>query len=124
MGNISVLALDPKTRDLCFDADGNMLKLWDSEAIAQNIRNNLLTWKGEFPLNTAHGTDWPRVVGRSLSEGVDEADDVLRSSIFQEPYVREITELTPQLEGRALGAVFTGVLYDGSTVRLEVDADG
>lgn len=124
MENISVLALDPKTRDLCFDAGGSMLQLWDAEAIAQNIRNNLLTWKGEFPLNAAHGTDWPRVVGQPLSEAADEADDVLRSSIFQEPYVREITELTPQLEGRTLGVAFAGVLYDGSAVRLEVDADG
>lgn len=120
MAKITVLALDPETRDLCFDGAGIMETLEDGEAIAQNIRNNLYTWKGEFPLNTDHGTDWERVVGKPASEAVDEADDVLRQSIFQEPYVREITELTPQVDGRRLGAEFSGTLYDGSTIRLEV----
>ena len=63
MANIMTLALDPETRDLMFDADGMLQCVYDGEAIAQNIRNNLHTWKGEFPLNTAHGTDWERVVG-------------------------------------------------------------
>ena len=90
MAKISALKLDPETRDLCFDADGIMEVVEDGNAIAQNIRNNLLTWKGEFPLNTGHGTEWQRVMGRPISEAQDEADDVLRASIFQEPYVKEI----------------------------------
>lgn len=61
MANITVLALDPQTGDLCFDANGMLMLREDAEAIAQNVRNNLLTWKGEFPLNTDHGTDWERV---------------------------------------------------------------
>ena len=52
MANITVLALDPQTGDLCFDANGMLMLREDAEAIAQNVRNNLLTWKGEFPLNT------------------------------------------------------------------------
>lgn len=122
MAKISALKLDPETRDLCFDADGIMEVVEDGNAIAQNIRNNLLTWKGEFPLNTGHGTEWQRVMGRPISEAQDEADDVLRASIFQEPYVKEIDELTPEITGRNLGAEFTGTLYDGSTVRMEVTA--
>lgn len=86
MANITVLALDPQTGDLCFDANGMLMLREDAEAIAQNVRNNLLTWKGEFPLNTDHGTDWERVVQQPRSEAVDEADSVVRSSIFQEPY--------------------------------------
>ena len=113
MAKISALKLDPETRDLCFDADGIMEVVED---------DNLLTWKGEFPLNTGHGTEWQRVMGRPISEAQDEADDVLRASIFQEPYVKEIDELTPEITGRSLGAEFTGTLYDGSTVRMEVTA--
>lgn len=120
MANITVLALDEETRDIVFDGAGMMELREDGEAIAQNIRNNLLTWKGEFPLNTDHGTDWSRVAGQPLSTALDEADDVLRDSIFQEPYVRQIDELTPKLEGRSLGAEFSGTLYDGTTVRTEV----
>lgn len=120
MANMMTLALDPATYDLFFDEEGMIACVYDGEVIAQNIRNNLLTWKGEFPLNTDHGTEWERVVGRPLSEAYDEADDVLRVSIFQEPYVQTIDSLTPLLEGRHLGAEFTGTLYDSSTVRLEV----
>ena len=68
MAKISALKLDPETRDLCFDADGIMEVVEDGNAIAQNIRNNLLTWKGEFPLNTGHGKEWQRVMGRPISE--------------------------------------------------------
>lgn len=62
MAKITVLKLDPESRDLCFDADGIMDQLEDGEAIAQNIRNNLNTWKGEFELDTSHGTAWERIV--------------------------------------------------------------
>lgn len=86
---ITVLKLDPETRDLCFDAEGIMDHLEDSEAIAQNIRNNLNTWKGEFKLDTGHGTNWEHVVSKRTSDAEDEADDVLRASIFQEPYNRK-----------------------------------
>jgi hypothetical protein len=123
MAKITVLKLDQDTRDLCFDGDGIMEMLEDGEAIAQNIRNNLLTWQGEFELNTGHGTNWPRVVGRPAGEAEDEADDVLRKSIFQEPYVREIDELTATVSGRSVAASFSGTLYDGSTVRVEVNPE-
>lgn len=103
MANITVLALDPQTGDLCFDANGMLMLRENAEAIAQNVRNNLLTWKGEFPLNTDHGTDWERVVQQPRSEAVDEADSVVRSSIFQEPYVQEISSLSMTADGRALG---------------------
>lgn len=105
--------------------DSRMLMLReDAEAIAQNVRNNLLTWKGEFPLNTDHGTDWERVVQQPRSEAVDEADSVVRSSIFQEPYVQEISSLSMTADGRALGVEFSGVLYNGKTIRVEVNTGG
>ena len=123
MADITVLKLSQDSRDLCFDENGSLETLEDGEAIAQNIRNNLLTWKGEFDLNTDHGTDWKRVAGLPPDEAADLADDVIRRSVFQEPYVREIDRIIPQLEGRTLGADFTGKLYDGSTVRVEVKSE-
>ena len=124
MANITVLALDHQTGDLCFDANGMLMLREDAEAIAQNVRNNLLTWKGEFPLNTDHGTDCERVVQQPRSEAVDEADSVVRSSIFQEPYVQEISSLSMTADGRALGVEFSGVLYNGETIRVEVNTGG
>ena len=107
-----------------FEGTSNKVVRSASEAIAQNIRNNLLTWKGEFPLDTSHGTEWPRVVGQPTNEGMGEADDVIRTSVFQEPYVREITSLIPELDGRNIGVELQANLYDGSTVRMEVKEDG
>lgn len=124
MAEITVLALDPETRDLFFDASGGLAIRSGGEAIAQNLRNNLLTWKGEFPLNKDHGTEWTRVVALPLSDSMEEADDVLRASIFQEPYVKEITELSPRLECRSLGAAFRASLFDGSEIGMEVAAHG
>ena len=115
MANITVLALDPQTGDLCFDANGMLMLREDAEAIAQNVRNNLLT---------DHGTDWERVVQQPRSEAVDEADSVVRSSIFQEPYVQEISSLSMTADGRALGVEFSGVLYNGETIRVEVNTGG
>lgn len=123
MADITVLKLGQETRDLCFDENGIMEILEDGEAIAQNIRNNLLTWKGECELVPSHGTEWDRVVGLHPAQAVDEADDALRRSIFQEPYVQEIDSLDIQAEGRQLNVDFTGKLYDGKTVRVEVNTD-
>lgn len=123
MAKITVLKLDPESRDLCFDSDGILDQLEDAEAIAQNIRNNLNTWKGEFELDTSHGTEWERVVGQPSFGAEDESDDVLRKSIFQEPYVREIESLSCAVDGRSIEADFSGTLYDGSTVRVEVKSE-
>ena len=123
MADITVLKIDPETRDLCFDENGMMQIVEDGEAIAQNIRNNLLAWMGEFELVPEHGTEWDRVAGQHPSRAIDEADDVLRRSIFQEPYVQEIEDLDLQVEDRTLHAAFSGKLFDGSSVRVEVDND-
>ena len=45
----------------------------------------------------------------------------MRSSIFQEPYVQEISSLSMTADGRALGVEFSGVLYNGETIRVEVN---
>ena len=58
------------------------------------------------------------------SEAVDEADSVVRASIFQEPYVQEISSLSMTADGRALGVEFSGVLYNGETIRVEVNTGG
>lgn len=69
-----------------------------------------------------------RVVQQPRSEAVDEADSVVRSSIFQEPYVQEISSLSMTAsmtaDGRALGVEFSGVLYNGETIRVEVNTGG
>lgn len=124
MADISVLQLDEDTRDLCFDEDGNLACLYDAEAITQNIRNNLNTWKGEFPLDTEHGMDWDSVVQSPISDATSRADDAARKAIFQEPYVKTIDELEISTENRKLTIDFDGTLYDSSTVRLEVSKNG
>lgn len=119
MANISVLKLDDE-RDLCFDENGDMESLYDAEAIAQNVTNELRAWKGEFPLDLSHGMDWESVVAQPPDEAQAEADDAARTAIFHEPYVQTIDELEITTAERQLTIDYTGTLYDGSTIRLEV----
>jgi len=120
MANISVLKLDDESRDLCFDEAGDMECLYDAEAIAQNVTNELRAWKGEFPLDLSHGMDWESVVAQPPEEAKAEADDKARTAIFHEPYVQTIDELEITTEERQLSINYTGTLYDGTEIRLEV----
>jgi hypothetical protein len=124
MANITVLALDPQTGDLCFDANGMLMLREDAEAIAQNSQKQSSDMERRISTQYRSWTDWERVVQQPRSEAVDEADSVVRSSIFQEPYVQEISSLSMTADGRALGVEFSGVLYNGETIRVEVNTGG
>lgn len=115
--NEFTLKLDPETRDICFDADG-MLEIIDGAAVyAQNVRNNLNTWKGEFLLDETHGTDYDRILARDFG---DISDDVYRESIFQEPMMAVINSLTTQRNSRDLEVSFKGELVGGKLLEMEV----
>ena len=79
------LKIDPETMDIPIDEDGNMVLIYGDETTAQCVRLTLLTWKGGFPLDESHGTDYERIFGRRRSDlESDEVEEVLREAIFQE----------------------------------------
>ena len=63
MNNMTLL-IDPETRDLVFDTEGNFAKIYDKDTTVQNVRHTLITWKAEFFADKTHGTeDHPRMGG-------------------------------------------------------------
>lgn len=115
------LRIDPETRDLVFDADGNMEQVFGDETTSQNIRLTLQAWKGEFFLDVNHGTEYDRILGKKPHElPYDEVGEVLRDAIFQEPDVSQIEEVTGEIDGRKATAAFRAALYSGQEISMEV----
>lgn len=117
------LRIDPETMDIPLDAEGNMELIYGDDTTAQCVRLTLLTWKGGFPLDESHGTDYERVLGRKRAElEPDEADEVIREAVFQEGDVAQIDDLKTDSSGRSLGVELSATLYGGQTISMEVTA--
>ena len=89
------LKIDPETMDIPLDEDGNMVLIY--------------------------GTDYERIFGRRRSDlENDEVEEVLREAIFQETDVEQIDQLDAETDGRELNVAFSGTLYSGQTISMEV----
>ena len=115
------MKIDPNTRDLVVDEAG-MLELVDGDATsAQAVRITLEAWKGEFPFDPTHGTEYDRIAGkkaRELSE--DEVPEVIRDAVLQETTVSEVDTVEYDLSGRSLNVSVTGTLTTGGVIKTEV----
>jgi hypothetical protein len=93
--------------DISIDASGNLVFVTDSEAIAQHIRQRLMTWKGEWFLNTDAGIDWTRyILGRAPSERAI-AEAVIKREILQTPGVVEILAWDAEYDASSRGLRIT-----------------
>jgi len=117
------LLIDPETRDLVFDEDGNFVKIFDADTTVQNVRHALLTWKAEFFADLVHGTDYERIMGKNQNEiDLNEVEDIIREAIFQENDVARIDSITVSYDRRSVTAEFTATLVNGETITSEVTA--
>lgn len=117
------LLVDPETRDLAFDDDGDFKKIFDADTTVQNVRHALLTWKAEFFADLIHGTEYERIVGMNQNEiDLNEVQDIIREAIFQEDDISRIDTITVSYDGRTVAAAFTATLVGGGTIALEVTA--
>jgi len=115
------LRIDPSTRDIPLDDEGSMELIYGDDTTAQAVRLTLQTWKEEFPLDTTHGTEYDRILGKKPHElEEDEVGEVIREAIFQETDVAQVGSLETAINGRALSVAFTGTLYSGQTISTEV----
>jgi hypothetical protein len=114
------LYLDNETHDIAI-ADGTFVMTADAAAIVQNIRNTLLVYLGEFPLDEEHGTDWERVFGEANITD-EEISEIVRDAIFQEEFVQEVESVTilRNETARSINVLFIAVLGDGTTIQQEV----
>lgn len=123
MGENMTLLIDPETRDLVFDEDGNFTKIFDADTTVQNVRHALLTWKAEFFADLAHGTDYERIMGKNLNEiDLNEVEDIIREAIFQENDIARIDSITVSYDRRSVTAEFTATCVNGETITSEVTA--
>lgn len=117
------LLIDPETRDLVFDDDGNFVKIFGADTTAQNVRHALLTWKEEFFADLVHGTDYESIVAKNQNEiDMDEVQDIIREAIFQENDVSRIDSISVSYDGRNVTTEFTVTLVNGETIASEVTA--
>jgi hypothetical protein len=118
------LNIDYDSRDLTFDEGGMMELIYSDVTTAQCVRLTLQTWKAEFFLDTTHGTEYDRILGKRPHElPKDEVGEVLREAIFQEPDIRQIETMDAEVgNDRQPTATFAATLYSGQTISMEVTA--
>lgn len=107
-----------ETGDLVIGEDGIMETLSGIDTTAQNIRMNLKTGIGDFPLVPSHGTDYEKIF-KEDTELQDIAEE-FRESIYQESAVTMVEDLTTAKEGRDMHVSFRAVTAAGDTLESEV----
>lgn len=101
------LWLDPVTHDLATDAGGNLKLARDAEAVAQHVKQRLLTHQGEWFLDTRAGVPWfDRVMGQAFDADVAEA--MVKDVIARTPGVTEITGLSARFDKATRGLILDG----------------
>lgn len=93
------LSIDPYTNDLHLDGDGNLATVRDAEAVAQHVRQRLLTFHGEWFLDTEAGVEWlndllgsrynPELANSLTKEEILDTDGVTDISTFSTSFDRE-----------------------------------
>lgn len=112
------MMIGPISHDIVLDSENSMVMIGGAETAAQCVRLTLETFKGEWFLDTDHGTDYDQIIG----DGAGDPETILRTAIYQETNVKYIDSLTVRKEGRQILAAFAGRLADGTPISLEVKA--
>lgn len=98
------LAIDPVTNDLCFDETGAMKTVIDAHAVGQHVRQRLMTFKGEWFLDTRVGVPWlDQILGKGFNPALGEA--VVKASILATAGVKAISDCSVTF-GRATRGLF------------------
>ena len=115
------LKIDPETMDIPPRRrweHGAHLRRRNHGAVRPAYPSHMEGW---LPLDESHGTDYERIFGRRRSDlENDEVEEVLREAIFQETDVEQIDQLDAETDGRELSVAFSGTLYSGQTISMEV----
>lgn len=86
------LALDPETNDL-FTEGNSLAVVQGSEAVGQHARQRLMTFQGEWFLDTTAGVPWlAQIMGNKYDPALAEA--VVKAEILDTDGVVEITSFS------------------------------
>ncbi len=83
------IALNPTTNDLFLRADGSLAVVNDAEAVGQHLRQRLMTFQGEWFLDTTAGVPWlSDILGKQYNPAV--AESVVKAEILRTEGVTSI----------------------------------
>ena len=117
------LLIDPDSRDLVIDEDGGMAQIYGDETSGQCVRLTLQTWLAEFFLDTAHGTEYGRILGKKPHElEDDEVGEVIRAAALQETEVSHIENVSSEIGNKHIDIALEAALYSGNRISMEVTA--
>ena len=76
------IAIDPATNDLFMDGTNNLAMVFDAEAVGQHVRQRVMTFEGEWFLDTLAGLPWiAQIFGKSYDPALAEA--VVKAEILE-----------------------------------------
>lgn len=76
------LGIDQDTQDIFFDSSGNLVMVRDSLAVGQHVRQRLMTFAGEWFLDTNVGVPWlNEIFAKQYDPALAEA--VVKASIYE-----------------------------------------
>lgn len=91
------LKLDPETHDLKLESGDFKLTLTESESLQQRLKIKLLTFQGEFYLNTQLGVPWfQRIFTKQISK--ETVDSILKVQIVSEPEVESLINFSSTID--------------------------
>lgn len=99
--------------DLYLDGGGNLVMVYDAEAVGQHVRQRLMTHEGEWFLDKEAGLPWVRdILGRQYDPVL--AESVLKAEILDTDGVTEISSFSVRFdqEVRGLSAFNIDVLTE------------
>ncbi|AGC35718.1 baseplate wedge subunit [Rhizobium phage RHEph06] len=81
MSNHFGLAIDPTTNDLFLDSTHSLAVVQDAAAVGQHVRQRLMTFYGEWFLDTEAGVKWlAQIMGKAYDPALAEA--VVKAEVF------------------------------------------
>jgi hypothetical protein len=97
------LAIDPDTNDLFID--GNSLAVVrDAEAVGQHARQRLMTFRGEWFLDTTAGVTWlDEIFGRAYDPALAEA--IVKTELVQTDGVESIDTFAIRFDRTTRGVI-------------------
>lgn len=87
------LAIDPATNDLFLDSQNNLATVTGALAVGQHVRQRLMTFEGEWFLDTTAGVTWlTEIFGRGYDPALAEA--VVKAEIVETDGVKTISSFS------------------------------
>lgn len=96
------IAIDPTTNDIFFRSNKSLAIVTEAEAVGQHVRKRLLTYDGEWFLDTAAGVTWlTEILARKYDPAL--AESVVKAEILETDGVTSIESFSVSFEKRTRG---------------------